>query len=390
MKVLFVTYDFPFPITSGGKNRAFNLIKHCAKDADIYLFSFVRDDFHSDFLDELNKIGVRKTNVHKRKKLSNLLNFPETILKNSSIFKTLYFENEVVLKLKEIINEEEIDLVHFESSYTGFYINSDISRMHVKKVLGTENIEFMLYEEYAASQNIIKRPLISYQAGQLKKEELLMVRNADAVTAVTQKETEILEALTGKKCSIVSNGIDPDEFPYKFEERLKNNILFVGNFTYFPNVEAVNFFYENVFEKLDSKITLTIVGKKAEQTFRFNNHRIIIKDFVEDIISEYRNADMLVFPIKVGGGTNFKVLEAMSLGVPIVAYPERLAGLNAVSEEHFLEALRGEEFVNQIERLYKDLPLREKITKKSRILIEENYAWDNIAKDLIKVWRNVL
>lgn len=389
-KVLFVTYDFPFPITSGGKNRAYNLLKNTAQNAEIFLYSFVREDFHPDFISETESIGVKQAFVHKRKKLGTFSNIPKTIFRNCSIFKTLYYDKKVALELKKIIQDNDIDIIHFESSYTGFYINSLLSKMRVKKVLGTENIEFKLYRDFAKSQKPYLRPFISYQANRLQKEELEMVKKADSVITVTKEESDILFGLTGKESNVVANGIDPNVFSYRFNKKMQNNILFVGNFSYFPNVDAVNFFYKNVFHLLDKNITLTIIGKKVREKFKFDDKRIIMKDFAEDITSEYRCADVLIFPVRIGGGTNFKVLEAMSLGIPIIANPNRLEGLGAVNEEHFLEARSQDEYATQIVRLYEDREMAERMTKNARKLIAENFIWDLIGKDLIKVWNNTV
>ena len=390
MNVLFVTYDFPFPTNSGGKNRAYHLLKYTANKANVFLYSFVREDYNPDSNSEILVLGVKKIQVTKRKKLSSLSNLPAAVLQNSSIFKVLYHEKKVLEEIIDIIKKEKIDIVHFESSYTGFFIGKELKKLGVKTVLGTENIEFKLYFDYAANSKFFMRPFINFQANRLKKEEIAMVKGADAVSVITEKEAKLLESYTGVKCDIVANGIEPDTLSYKENDTIKNSILFVGNFSYFPNVDAVDFFYKNVFNKLDKKITLTIIGKQCNEKFKFENPRIIRKDFVEDIISEYRNADILIFPIRIGGGTNFKVLEAMSLGLPIVANPDRLTGLKAIAEEHFLAAVTPSEYCEQIDRLYNDSNLRKKLSKNARKLVEEKYAWKSIGNDLLNVWKKLL
>ena len=391
MNVLFVTYDFPFPTNSGGKNRAYHLLKYTAKKANVFLYSYVREDYNPEHNGEILSLGVKKIQVFKRRKLSSFSNFAKTVLSNSSIFKTLYYDEKVFGELVELIKREKIDIVHFESTYTGFFIGKRLKKLGVKLVLGTENIEFMLYYDYAKNLNkFYLKPFVYYQAKRLKKEELDMVRNADAVTTITKQEADILERLTSVKSGIVANGIEPETYSYAVQKELKNNLLFVGNFMYFPNIDAMDFFYKNVFPKLDKKLTLTVIGKKVKEKFNFSDKRIVCKDFVENIIDEYRNADVLVFPIRIGGGTNFKVLEAMALGVPIVAQPDRLSGLNVESEEHFLAATTGEEYVKQIERIYNDSALRKKLSLAARKVIEERYAWEQIGKELLKVWEKSL
>jgi glycosyltransferase involved in cell wall biosynthesis len=391
MNILFVTYDFPYPANTGGKNRAFNLIKNTAKDANIFLYSFVREDFNPDFCSELLKIGTKDIKVFKRKKMKSVGTIFKSIFSRSSIFKTLYFEKKVRDEILLIVKEQKIDIVHFESSYTGYYIGKGLSRRGVKMVLGTENIEFKLYFDYGKNlKNPLAKPFVFLQAGRLKKEEIKMVRNADAVTTITKEEADIFKSETNKDIFVVANGIDPNEFQFEKKRETYNNILFVGNFSYFPNVDAVNFFYNEVFKKIDRKINFTIIGKEGKNKFKFNDPRVIFKEYVEDIVSEYRKSDMLVFPIRIGGGTNFKVLEAMALGTPIVAFPERLQGLKAIPGEHFLEASTPNEYLLQIEKIYGDLKLVDELTLNARKLIEKKYAWSSIGNDLLNVWEKTI
>lgn len=391
-KVLFVTYDFPYPANTGGKNRAYNLIKKISSDNEVYLYSFVRKDFNPEHINYLHEIGVKEIKIFKRRELKKFSNIALTLLHNSSIFKTLYYEKKCKEEILDFVYKNNIEIVHFESSYTGYYIGSELKRHGAKQILGTENLEHALYLDYA--KNIGKkllRPFFYQQSQRLKSEEISMIKKSDLCIAVTKSEAEFISKYSKKECVIVPNGIDTDEFSYKFSDKIKKNLLFVGNFSYFPNVDAMNFFYNNVFEKIpDRSITLTIIGKKGNEVLKFDDERVIFKEFVENILDEYRNADMLVFPVRIGGGTNFKVLEAMALGVPIVAIPQRLEGLEAVSDRDFLQAQSAEEFVAQIQRLYEDETLRKKITINARNLVDKTYSWDTIADTLKSAWRKTL
>lgn len=390
MNVLFITYDFPYPITSGGKNRSYNLLRHTAKKENIFLYSFVREDYNPESNEEILNLGIKEIRVFKRRKLKDFTNIPKTIIKNNSIFKTLYYEEKVMEELCQIIKEKNIDLVHFESSYTGYYIGNRLKRLGVKQVLGTENIEFNLYFDYASKTNFLKKPFIYLEAKKLKAEELSMMKSSDCVTVVTEDEAKIVKDFTNIEAKIVANGIDEKKLPYAFHSKPTRNILFVGNFVYFPNIDAINFFYKEVFKKLKSDITLTIIGKNASQKLKFEDKRIIKKDFVENIIAEYRSSDVLVFPVRIGGGTNFKVLEAMALGVPIVAHPDRLKGLRAQEGIDFFKAVSSQDYVSQIENILRDRKLAEKITINARRLVEQNFTWESISNNLLDVWQKTV
>ena len=90
----------------------------------------------------------------------------------------------------------------------------------------------------------------------------------------------------------------------------------------------MKFFYHEVFLKIPDA-TLTIVGKHQEKLpfLAHDGSRVKSIEYVEDLAQVYYNADIFVFPVRFGGGTNFKILEAASCGTPIIAIPERVKGL---------------------------------------------------------------
>ncbi len=390
IKVLFITYDFPYPPTSGGKSRAFNLMKYSVdKNISLSLLSFTREDYKKDWEQELIKIGIKKIIVHKRRKLGSALTLSRNFMSNGSIFKTLYYEKKFFEKMKKIILDEGIQVVHFESSYTGYYISEELRRMGVKQILGTENIEYLLYEDYRSnSNNIAKKIALSYQVARFKNEEERMMRDADMCIAVTNEESEYIKNISGKGCEVIENAISLKDLQFNFSSKNKDNILFVGNFSYMPNVKAVRFFIKEVLPKFDKKITLTIIGKKVNEMVDISD-QIILKEFVEDLISEYRNADALVFPIKIGGGTNFKILEAMALGTPVLGFEDKIKNTGARAGKEFFAANTPKEFVTQFEIIQKDKKVVKSITSNARRLIEDNYSWEKVGKKLNSIWSRI-
>ena len=174
----------------------------------------------------------------------------------------------------------------------------------------------------------------------------------------------------------------------RFSKRkeIKNKLLFVGNFLYVPNVEAIKLFINQVVPLLDDKTTLTIIGKNASKVVS-NTAQIITKEFVDDITKEYRNADALVFPLRIGGGTNFKVLEAMALGLPVIAFPDRLTSLTAKPGKDFIHVVNIKEFANEIKKITDDRMYARNISENARKLVEDYYSWDSIGKKLSRVWK---
>ena len=385
-RVLFVTYDFPFPTNTGGKNRAYHMLKYSKGDFKKYLFSFVRPDFREEYKKEIEKIGVEVIGTEIRTKVRS----PRNILglfSGKSIFKTIYFSREISADLLRIITDLKVDMVHFESFYTAFYISDVVRKLGVKQIYGSENIEFKLYEDYTRGK--LLKPLLDIQVNKIKNEEIAMYLEADLTLAVTEDEVKFVKKYA-EKCIQIPNGIDVDEFRFQKPVNKKAaNLLFVGNFTYFPNVEAINSFYDEVFKFFPENIRLTVVGKKVSELKFASDPRVEAIEFIPDIKDAYRAADVLISPIRTGGGTNFKILEAMASGVPVIAFGDRADALDAEDGKQVLVAKNSADFKNKIEELLSDLELRQKLTENARKLVEEKYSWENIGKELSRAWESV-
>lgn len=387
-KVLFVAYDFPYPTNTGGKNRAYHMLKHSGADIKKYLFSFVRDGSWRDSVVEMEKIGVEVAGTEFRTSVRNPKNILG-LLSGNSIFRTLYFSREILADLLRIVADKKIDIAHFESFYTAFYISDEIRNFGVKQIFGTENIEYSLYDEYAKNANFLLRPLFKLQVDKIKEEETSLFKKADLCIAVSDADATVVKKYVNE-CEVIRNGVDIDAYKFNLPKKKKGTeLLFVGNFTYFPNVDAINYFYNSVFRELDDEITLTVIGKKAKDLKLTDDKRVVIREFVPRIQDEYANADVMVAPIRFGGGTNFKVLESMAAGVPVISLPQKLEGLDVKDGEHLVVVIEGSDFKPKLENLLNNLDLRRRLARNARELVEHEYSWEVIGNNLNTVWNNL-
>lgn len=391
-KILFFTYDFPYPINTGGKSRAYNLIKFAKNGVEINLFSFIRDDFKREYIDEIKKIGVKDVRLFKRRRSHDLKTAFSILSPASSVFRYLYFDKAIERKLLNFVKEKRIDIVHFESYYTAFYISEKFNELGVKQIFGTENIEYINYRDYARYlSNPILRLVYFWEASKIEKEEENLMKRADVCLAVTGQESSFIKKITEKKCYVVENGVDLEYFEFKERKSQETKtILFVGNFSYFPNLDAIRFFYFDVFTKFkDTNIRFIVVGKSSKKLLFIKDKRVELIEFVPDIRSVYNKADIMISPVRIGGGTNFKILESMAVGLPIVAHPARLAALGAKDNIHLLFAEDGNSFVHQINRLLEDNKLAAALSKNARNLVEEKFSWEKIGKKMNKIWKEI-
>lgn len=391
MKVLFFTYDFPYPTTSGGKVRAFNMLKYAGKGVEISLFSFIRPGFQPEYRDELKKIGISHVEIFPRRKVRDIRNIG-ALLPGDSLFKSLYYDQNVADRLTEFITTEHIDILHCESFYTAFYMSSRYKDLGVKQVYGSENKEHALYEDYVKySAPLLLKPGFTLQAKKIKKEEDSIVKQADVTLAVTESEKEYFASVTDHPVVVIENGVSLEEFSYKPRQKKQQKIiLFVGNFDYFPNVSAVNFFYHEVLSRItDESVIFSIIGKKAKSLPFVSDKRVRAIEFIPDIRDAYYEADVFVSPIQIGGGTNFKILEAMATGLPIVTFSDRVKDIGAEHMKDVLTADDAKTFYEQVMLLLHDEALGKKLSIHAREIIEKKFSWVIIGSHLNEVWRNL-
>lgn len=403
MKLLFFTYDFPVPITSGGKNRAYHMLKYGTKNIDVTVFSFYREIPDNESIAAIESLGISNIRLFKRPlaNFKSLAENPVSFLRNApalarvanpatSITKKLYFQKDVMKELIKTVTEEKIDVVHFESLYTAYYFSPALKELHVTQIFGTENIEYRLYEDYAktAAKKILI-PLYYLESQKIKGDEHHLLKSFDHTMAVSKEDADSITQITTKPCEVIENGVDIDTFSYKKRKKKeKKTLLFVGNFTYFPNITAIKNFYTQVFKNLDDFYELRIVGKDVK-SLGIDDERVTCIEYVKDIRDEYYNADVFVFPIRIGGGTNFKVIESMACGLPIVGYDDRLKTMGIENKQEAVFVSNGKEFISAIEKITSDSKMSELLSHRARKFVEERYSWEVIGENLNKYWKKV-
>lgn len=390
-RILFVTYDFLYPLTSGGKSRAYHLLKFGKnKQNELFLYSFIRKKPQEEDIKEIKKIGVSEIFLKQRKTLKKGNLFIKSLFTQSSVFRHLYYDKPTVIEIEKICIEKKIDVIQFESFYTAYFASEIFSKLGIKQIYGSENIEHLLYEDLAKfSKNLFLKTAYFLQAKKIKSEGISFYKKTDETIVVTKDEKNVAGKLGAKNVTIVPNGIDVSAFTYKNSKSKKiKRLLFVGNFSYFPNIDAADFIFKEIFPKLSNDIAITIIGKdqKRVSSIPKNNKRVKCIDYIEDIRDAYYSSDVFLFPVRIGGGTNFKVLEAASCGLPIIAFPEKVESLGFKVSKNFLSCSTASQFAEVIENLDLDSEKVHDMTISSRKLVEKNYSWENIGKVQAKVW----
>ena len=389
MNILFVSAVLPYPLHSGGQIRIYQLLKRLSKQHEITLVSFIRDERERAYVSDLG-VCKRVYMVHRGYAWQ-----PKYILGTAcSSFPFLlatYDNARMRLLLQKILAADRYDRIHLEP----FYVWPSLPHTSIPVVVSEHNIEYSVYERYVATFRLpLLRPLLSWDVGKLFSWERTVWRRAAAVTAVSTDDATIIETYLSHDVAVVPNGVDLSMFQFQPPPTIsRKRAVFVGNFRWLPNRQAADELVRTIWPAILRKhphAELTIAGRHipSEIVSRVQALGGRIQNDVLDITAVYHDADVLLAPHAIAGGTKYKMLEAMASGLPIVTSAHGMAGLLAEPDVHYLEARTTNEYVDAVTDIWEHAKVRERISREARRLVEKNYTWDIIARELGDVWKH--
>ena len=170
-------------------------------------------------------------------------------------------------------------------------------------------------------------------------------------------------------------------------------VLFVGNFRWIQNKDAVRFLYSDVWPHIIKELPnakLLIVGRDIPSRLReFLGPTVMVEEDIEDIREAYQKAHLLLAPVRVGGGTSYKILEAMASGLPVVTTSLGIEGIEAEDGQEVIVRDSPEKLAKVTVDLLKNEEKRKKMGEKAQKLMEEKYDWVKISAKLGRIWEEV-
>jgi glycosyltransferase involved in cell wall biosynthesis len=208
--------------------------------------------------------------------------------------------------------------------------------------------------------------------------ERVMMNETDTVIAVSDVDAQTLRGRHVEP-KVIPNGVDVSAIPFQGRRSNSSTLLFMGPLNYRPNADAARWLVDSILpqiRRLRPEVRLKLVGRGAE---RLRGDGVDAVGYVDDVSPELAGADLMVTPLRMGGGVRFKVLEAMAAGLPVVSTPIGLQGIDAEPGRHALVARTAADFAAAATRLLDDPALALELARSARKLAEQRYDWSVIA-----------
>ena len=378
MKILYVCHRFPFPPKRGGKIRPFNMIKHLARENEVTVASLVRSSQEAKEGEGLSghcahyEMGRVRDPVQMLRMLARL---PTPTPSSMGYF----YSPTLAKRVRELLARNRFDLIFVHCSSAAQYVE------HVEgipKILDFGDMDSQKWLEYVRCKPFPLSLGYRLEGAKLERAEKQLARRFDLCTATTLAEWQTLEDYgTGAPTDWFPNGVDSEYFAPTDEPYDPDTIAFVGRMDYYPNQECMFDFCARALPLIQAKrpgLKLLIIGADPSPAVQRLGTipGVTVTGSVPDVRPYLRRAAVMVAPLNIARGTQNKILEAMAMGVPVVASRVAGGGVDATAPEHFLVASTVDEYRNAILRIVENPAERQRLSIAGRARMLSHHAWE--------------
>jgi polysaccharide biosynthesis protein PslH len=392
MNILFVSAVLPYPLHSGGQIRIYNLIKELSKKHTITLCSFIRNDNERRYVKELHFLH-NITMVMRGRGLQPKY-VVRSIFGQYPILLSTYDNLEMKSTVSRELTKNKYDLIHIEP----FYVYPSLPQTSLPLVISEHNVEFEVYQSHASTMRFpFLKQIQAWDAEKLRYWEKKILHFSSHITAVSENdEKQLSSMIKDKPISIVPNGVDSEYFSFekKSFDSKKQSFVFVGNFLWMPNRDVLHSLLEKIWPVVKASFPsaeLHIVGGNVpDWAKRQATDGVLFDGVVPDIRVVYKNADALIAPLSISGGTKFKILEAMAVGCPVITTREGIYGLSGNIDKCVKIASTPGEIVSALSHMQAHKDQWQAMCINARNFVESQYSWSVIAEKLESIWKGVV
>jgi glycosyltransferase involved in cell wall biosynthesis len=400
LKVLWISHLVPYPPKGGVLMRSYNLLHEVAKHHDVDVFALNQKRLLGSYFPDV-ATGLKAAREHlstfiKRFAVEEIpteeRRWGRQLQALSSLFRSTpysinWLESEPARReIAQWIKTSNYDVVHFDTISLAIYRPADIK---CPTVMDHHNIESHMMLRRAMKEKIfLRRWYFRQEAQRLLAFEKKFLHKFTAHIVCSEDDRErVLEIDSTLDATVIPNGIALQPYPIVRQPLQPPRLLFIGGLSWYPNQDAVHFIIDELWEKIKIAIPgieMHIIGKNPSSKIMqaaADDPQFKVHGYVDDISIFYAQALAYLCPIRDGGGTKLKILDALAHKVPVVAHPLACEGIDAIDGEQVLLAETPEAFVEKILAL-QNAALNEKIGQSGFELIQDKYDFQAIGLNL--------
>jgi polysaccharide biosynthesis protein PslH len=392
LKVLVLDEEIPYPPNAGKRIRTWNLLRRLAERHNVCLLCYGR--WEDPAAKALQKAGIQLHLVEPPAKLDGWHLYLKLFANLFSLYPfsvTKHYSKRFQEAVNSLLEKAEWDLIQCEwTPYARFLP----LRSPAPTLVMTHNVESEILKRRALhARNPFAKSFFRMQEWKMRRFERRALLRASAVAAVTTPDVEMERSWGVASISLIPNGVDLELYSPGLQDEREDEILILGSLDWYANVDALNYFLDDIFPLIRAhrpQVRLQVVGRRPPEAVRARLSQVVGVDFVgevEDTKSYFQRASVVVVPLRIGGGSRIKILEALACGKAVVSTAVGAEGLEVVDGEHLAIADSPQEFAARVAELLEAKDKRRCLGDQGRLLVQRRYGWDGIASKLECAWR---
>ena len=409
MKILVVLPRFPWPLEKGDKLRAYHQIVELSKRHEIYLFAVSHQRVLPEHIRALEPF-CRQIRVVHLNRLACAFNILRNRFSSKSLQMGYWNTKRSKRACRSFASQVQPDIVYNQMIRT----MPLVARLPFPKVMDFQDALSMNTERRMEKSRGLWHHLLHYEFKMLRSSEYKAFSIFDALTIISEVDSEAIPHKKNGEIHIVPNGVDFDYFKNE-EIRMKHpegepntlvkndplftlhssfSIVFCGNMSYAPNVDAARHLVLDIMPLVWARIpsaTLLLAGADPKPSVRtLASKRVTVSGCLPDIRSAYAAAQVFVAPMRIGSGLQNKLLEAMSMQLPCVTTSIANTPLGATPGTHLLVADSSEALADAIIQLLESQELRHRIATEGNSFVHTRYSWSAAVQTLEDIFNAVV
>jgi glycosyltransferase involved in cell wall biosynthesis len=265
----------------------------------------------------------------------------------------------------------------------GYHVGPSAAASGAPVWLDFHNLDSEIWERVAANAALPARAFARIQASRVASLERRLAREAAGLSAVTRRDAEKLEAISGgRPVVVVPNGVDLSRYAPREDPGETGTLFFVGDLSWEPNADAVRFFSREIWPLIRAgapSARAQILGRGARSGL-VAGEGISLLGEGGDTRPHWAAAAVGVVPLRSGGGSRLKILEAAASAVPVVSTSVGAEGIDLLPDREILLADTPAAFADAVQRLLRDPELRRRVGAAARAKVEAVYGWETIGR----------
>lgn len=396
MKILLIDEEFPYPLNSGKRLRTYNLVKHLATTNEITYLAY--GETGSGSFDAIKALGITPVAVSPPDRKQSGLQFYWRLLLNLlsplPYIVTSHFSRPFQDTLQTLMQEQKYDVVISEGTPYAVFLK-DVNQC--KKIIVAQNIESSIWKRYEKNEtNPFRKLYISIQRRKVEQFERDCFHQVDGATTVSRMEAQELSSYgLNFSPAVVENGVDCEYFVPDKQQPDPDQLVFTGAMDWRPNQDAVLYFVSEILpliKEIKPNLIVNIVGRNPSRAVTELGHRsdVNVTGTVPDVRPFIGAAAVYIVPLRIGGGSRLKILEAMAMQKAIVSTSVGAEGLSVTSGTDIVIADKPAVFARAVIDLIDDSNLRNKLARRGLELVHQHYRWEKMAAVFEQYLKNVV